>query len=342
MWRKHHNISILLLYFMLAVFQQQAMGQATVKQGNPVPVNFCIKDSEMKLYQMVNEYRERNNLPAVPLSKSLCYVAALHAKDLMFFHPDQGSCNFHSWSNKGIWKAFCYPGDETKKASVWDKPRELTTYPAKAYEIVYWENSQMVPDSIITVWKTEDYFNNYLLNSGKWQNQPWNAIGIAIFENYVCAWFGTAADPEGSTYVCGTKPVPAVVKDTAKIPAPVKKPAATKSKPVKTHPVKPAKADSTVAKSVKPAAKVQPSVDSSIVASAQSGDWYIIVKTNLPMESARKLVDELRANEYPQAQVLEKDGKTRISIFGPADKPAAALKLKEVKKVYKDAWLLKE
>lgn len=328
MQRDFFNKTVILFFVLFAGSNQYVLSQGNVKQGNPVPLNFCIKDSEMKLYHMVNEYRGRYNLPPIPLSKSLCYVAAQHAKDLMLFHPDQGSCNFHSWSNKGNWKPFCYPRDETKKASVWDKPRELTTYPSKAYEIVYWENTQIVPDSIMNVWKTEEYFNNFLLNSGKWQDQPWNAIGIAIFENYVCAWFGMAADPEGSAIVCGTKVEKPAVKDTVKPTTPPKKtvppkkPVPPQNKPLKSDSLKPAKTDST--------------------AHAQPGSWYIIVKTNLPMEAARKLADDLRLKGYPQAQVLEKDGKTRVSVFGSADKPTAAAKLKEVKMVYKDAWLLKE
>jgi hypothetical protein len=317
---KMHTLRKVLFAIMLqSIFFPLGFAQTTVKQGKPVPSNFCIREQEMELFRMVNEYRQQNNLPPVALSKSLCYVASLHARDLMLNNPDQGSCNFHSWSNRGSWIPFCYPRDENKKSSVWDKPREITKYPAKAYEIVYWENTQMVEDSIMMVWKTEEYFNSFLLNSGKWEGQNWNAIGISIFESYVCAWFGTANDPEGPAYVCGTKIEQPASKDSVK-PAPVnKKPAAQQVSP----------------------GKMDPITDSTSVPPTQSGSWYIIVKTNLSPESAAKLAEELRIQDYPDARVFETNGKIRVSVFGPSDKATATKKLRDVKLRYKDAWLLK-
>jgi hypothetical protein len=169
------------------------------------------------------------------------------------------------------------------------------------------------------VWKTEEYFNSFLLNSGKWEGQNWNAIGISIFESYVCAWFGTANDPEGPAYICGTKIEQPVSKDSV-TPAPVnKKPAAQKASQVKKDPI----------------------TDSTSMTATQSGSWYIIVKTNLSPESAAKLAEELRMQDYPDARVLDSNGKIRVSVFGPSDKTTATKKLKEVKLRYKDAWLLK-
>jgi hypothetical protein len=295
-----------------------ASGQQVVRQGPAVPVNFCIHASEMELYRMINEYRKHENLPPIPLSKSLSYVASLHAKDLFFNHPDNGPCNFHSWSNKGSWTQFCYPKDESKKNSVWDKPRELTKYPSKAYEIVYWENNPLVTDTIMMVWKTEDYFNSFLLNSGKWLGKSWRAIGIAVYENYACAWFGEVPDPEGEAFVCGTKTRPSTKK--------------ADSLAVK-H------ADTLPEKSPDPlAVKQEPSFSPR---DSTSGTYYIIVKTNLPMESANKMVKTMRAGQYPDAKVLETNGKIRVSAFESPDKAVVMIKLKDVKKIYKDAWLLK-
>ena len=95
------------------VIRTDSFGQTIVKQGNPVPASFCINDTVMKLYRMINNYRVNYGLPSIPLSKSLCYVASLHAKDLFLHHPDKGGCNSYSWSDKGyLWKPFCYPRDE--------------------------------------------------------------------------------------------------------------------------------------------------------------------------------------------------------------------------------------
>ncbi len=281
-------VTLVLLFIFLAA-TVGAVAQQTVRQGPGLPANFTIDSTVAYLHRKINEYRQRHQLPAIPLSPSLCYVARLHARDLFLHHPDEGSCNFHSWSDKGNWTPFCYPADESKKNSVWDKPRELTRYPAKAFEIVYWENNPLVPDTVLGVWKTEAYFEDVLLNAGKWQGKKWNAVGVAIMENYASAWFGEAADPENSP------------------------------------PAKPAVAAGTVT-----------GKDSIAFA------YYIIIKTNLRKDSAERLAESLRVSGYPLARVLDSDGKVRLSAFESADRPTVLARLKEVKKTYRDAWLLKK
>ncbi len=115
---------ILMLIFLL--FALAGNTQPLQKQVNSIPVNFRTSQDEMRLYNMINDYRKKYDLPPIPLSASLCYVASAHVRDLFFHHPDQDPCNFHSWSDKGPWKAFCYPRDENKKNSVWDIPKEIT------------------------------------------------------------------------------------------------------------------------------------------------------------------------------------------------------------------------
>ncbi len=322
-------------------------GQPVVKHGPPVPVNFCISSDEKELFRMINEYRAINNLPPIPLSKSLSHVAALHVRDLFFHHPDQGACNFHSWSDKGFWTPFCYPKDETKKISVWDKPRELTKYPSRGFEIVYWENNPLVRDTIIMVWKTEEYFNSFLLNTGKWQGKTWNAIGIAVYENYACAWFGEVPDPEGEPYVCGNKPVKPVQDTVKPVVKPAPKPAVKPKKPksVKTTGMK---ADSLAGKPADTLAvrsgdsTTNPQKNVPLPKDSLSGTYCIIIKTNLSRTAADQLVLTLQSGGYPQAMAMEKEGKFRVSVFESADKPTVMAKLKEVKKRNKDAWLLKK
>jgi hypothetical protein len=312
------NAVLAMILIALMSFPQSAGCQKPVKQGPPVPSSFCIDTVSMNLYMKVNSYRRQKGLAPIPLSKSLSYVATLHARDLYLHHPDRGPCNFHSWSDKGAWNPFCYPADESKKATVWDKPRELTRYPSKAFEIVYWENNPLEEDTVFMVWKSEVYFRTFLLNSGKWQGKSWNAIGIAVFENYACAWFGEAADPEGEATLCG-------MKNTGKesgTPPP--------SSAVKRAKTEPLKNDSS------PALKT-------IGRDSLPARYYIIVRTNLPRDAAEKLAGSLRNGAYPGAKVLDADGKIRVSVFDTQDKPAATAKLREVKQsVYKDAWLLKK
>ncbi|MFH1161513.1 MAG: SPOR domain-containing protein [bacterium] len=285
---------IVLIGICLISFYAALHSQTAIKQVTDVPTSFCVSEAEWKLYKMINEYRRQYDLPPIPLSKSLCFVANTHVKDLFFYHPDKDPCNFHSWSDKGPWKPFCYPGDEDKKNSVWDKPKELTKYPGKGFEIVYWENNSVIIDSVISFWRSFDYFNSFLMNTGKWQGKQWNAIGIGICENYAAAWFGELADTEGPPGVCGKE----ITNSTQNLPA------------IKT---------------------------SQLI----RGTYYIIVKSQLPLKEAEKVVQDLQAKGYKDAKLFDSDSKIRVSIFEDTDREKAIQKLKEAKVIYQDAWLFK-
>lgn len=327
----YRNILFTLILFLSAVHSPvRIMGQTLLK-GNRVPVNFCIGSKEMKLFQMINEYRSIFELPAIPLSKSLCYTASLHVKDLFLNHPDQGACNLHSWSDKGFWKPFCYPRDEDKKNSVWDKPKELTKYPSKGFEIVYWENETPDIDSILSVWKTETYFNDFLMNTGKWEGKNWNAIGLAVYENFACAWFGEVTDPEGSPWVCGNPPVIKRADSTKRSPVPVSKVSKVKVKNDSAFQISPAPGTTGNGDSTKVF-----KTDSTIV-------YYIIVRTNVSKKLAEQISNDYKSKGYQNARVVEKNGKFRVSVYETKDRLEALTKLKEIRKtLVKDAWLLKE
>jgi hypothetical protein len=226
-------ISCILLFIFCLDFQSYGQKQKPVTQpSKKIPVNFCISPAEVHLYKKINEYRKQYDLPPIPLSRSLCYVAKTHVRDLFFNRPDQGACNFHSWSDKGQWKPFCYPRDEKKNSSVWDKPKEISPYNSKGYEIVYWENNAATIDSILPFWISIDYFNSFMISAGKWLGKNWQAIGIGIYENYAAAWFGEIPDPEGEPWTCGEEPakktvIPASKADSAR---PLPKPAVNSQK----------------------------------------------------------------------------------------------------------------
>ncbi|MEI6455641.1 MAG: hypothetical protein WCO93_05080 [bacterium] len=282
----------------------------------------------MKLYKMINDYRRRFDLPSIPLSRSLCFVASSHVKDLYFNKPDEAPCNFHSWSDKGPWKPFCYPKDENKKNSVWDKPKEFTSYKGKGYEIVYWENSSAIIDSIMTFWKSVDYFKTFLMNTGKWQGKTWNAIGIGIYENYACAWFGEVPDTEAAPSVYGLK---------------------AEVRPAETDRKEPAGAPVAGGVAKQPAPKTKGKSDSlskSVLVKPERIDGlntkvYVIVKSQIPLSEARHLLDGIKAKGFPDAKIIQFGNKIRISVYESISKTEAEAKLSEVKKVYKDAWLLK-
>jgi hypothetical protein len=331
------SIRFLVLIFFCAL-QIISSGQTEGRITKPVPANFCISPMEYKLYNMINAYRHRYDLPPVPLSRSLCFVASAHVKDLSYHHPDQGSCNAHSWSDQGSWKPFCYPRDENKKNSVWDKPKELTTYRGKGYEIVYWENSPTVIDSVIAFWKSMDYFNSFLMNTGKWQGKKWNAIGIGIHENYACAWFGELTDPEGEPSVCGQES-----KTTDTLPvekhAVVEKKEPVKKETVKKIPAEPKK----VEKSPEPkeAERLPEPKISGEIPPHGNEYYYIIVKGIAPEKELKSFLKDLQSKGYSTARLLEKKGKQRVSIMEFDVKSKADSALRVVKKTWQDAWILR-
>jgi len=351
------------LFCFVTLSGETTLFSQAVKEGPSVPAGFCISSQEMKLYNMINEYRNRFDLPPVPLSKSLCFVASSHVKDLFFHHPDHPPCNFHSWSDKGPWKPFCYPRDENKKNSVWDKPKELTKYKGKGFEIVYWENNPVNIDSIIPFWKSIDYFNGFLMNTGKWEGKKWNAIGIAIYENYASAWFGEIPDTTGEPVVCGSivRKKPGAVTESQKDekapvpPQPAKKKAEKTAKPIKQQQLHTDSLKSDLVKhkqptpdSVKsePVKHHKPHTDSvkSVpveIVRARTEKLYIIVQSLLPLTQLKKTAESLKSQGYADAKILEKDRKFRVSIMEFDVKIKADSALREVKKLYQDAWLLK-
>ena len=306
----------ILLFITGMEYSSPCQKQMTANQQQiKIPVNFCISPVEVELYNLINEYRKLYNLPPIPLSMSLSYVAKTHARDLFFNRPDQGSCNFHSWSDKGKWKPFCYPKDEKKNFSVWDKPKEITPYKSKGYEIVYWENNPVTIDSILPFWKSIDYFNSFLIYTGKWQGKTWLAIGIGIYENYASVWFGETPDPEGEPWICGREPEKKTI-------------------------IEEPKTDSLIP-SAKPVESQQKTVINEVTTTSP-GIYYIIVSSQQPKAKSIQLASELIAKGYKDAKVLVRDNKVRVSIMEVNDKSKADSLLREVKKIYKDAWIYRQ
>jgi hypothetical protein len=340
-----YSRQIFLLF--LVPLQLMTMGQQDERKLVEIPSSFCISGMDFKLFTMINDYRARYGLAPIPLSKSLSYVAYTHVRDLLLYHPDQGPCNSHSWSANGTWKPFCYPRDENKKNSVWDKPKELTKYKGKGYEIVYWENGPAVIDSIIAFWKSVDYFNSFLMNTGKWNGKKWNAIGISIYENYAAAWFGEVPDPEGPATVCGSVPPINPKKEQVNLEEQKKPKSVEKASPVKKIKESEIKKQDSLKKE-KPASKaeeekkkVQTPVPVELTQDSPAR-YFIVVKSQSPRNEMLQALEEIKAQGFRQARLLEKDNKLRISVFDIEMKPIADSALREIKKIYKDAWILKQ
>ncbi|MEO5967870.1 MAG: hypothetical protein ABIP69_06390, partial [Ferruginibacter sp.] len=94
----------------------------------------------------------------------------------------------------GKWKSVCYSGDRKSAELMWSKPRELTDYKADGYEIAYYSSSSVDILNALKTWKESKGHNDVILNIGMWSRNDWNAIGIAVSENYAVIWFGVDAE----------------------------------------------------------------------------------------------------------------------------------------------------
>jgi hypothetical protein len=157
-----------------------------------------ITEEEVKLYELIMEYRAEKGLEPIPLSSSLTIVAQIHVMDLAEEKPDLGDCNAHSWSNKGEWTSCCYTPDHAHAQCMWDKPRELTSYKGNGYEIACGSNDccsdfVMTPEYALQSWKDSPPHNAVIISEGIW-NENWNAIGVGIYKGFATVWFGNEAD----------------------------------------------------------------------------------------------------------------------------------------------------
>ena len=156
-----------------------------------------LSTDEVKLYKLIMKYRKSKGLPSIPLSNALSYVAQTHAKDLTNKNPDKKpKCNMHSWSVNKSWSGCCYTSNHAKASCMWDKPKELTTYPGNGYEIAV-RSTILTPEEALQLWKKSTGHNNVIINKDIWKKTQWKSIGIGINGQYATVWFGKEDDPEG-------------------------------------------------------------------------------------------------------------------------------------------------
>ncbi|MBI3233484.1 MAG: CAP domain-containing protein [Bacteroidetes bacterium] len=162
---------------------------------------FCISKEDLKLHNLINEYRKSKSLPNVPLSKSLCKVAITHTLDLKLNRPDKAPCNLHSWSKGSTWEGCCYKGGK-EGSCMWSKPSELTNYKSDGYEIAAFFSDKMTAEKALELWKSSPGHNSVICNLGMWKAMDWGAMGVSVYGNYAVVWFGVPNDPDGKPAVC--------------------------------------------------------------------------------------------------------------------------------------------
>jgi uncharacterized protein YkwD len=178
----------------LGIFFSLLFGFSSVKKFENGPV--CLSKEEDKLYRIITAYRKTKGLKAIPLSGKLSQVAQTHARDLManYTFDSDNKCNPHSWSSKGTWSACCYTSDHKQAKCMWDKPREIASYPGNGYEIAYYSSAGANADEALAGWKLSSGHNPLIVNEGMWSKVEWQGIGIGIFGEYGVVWFGEQAD----------------------------------------------------------------------------------------------------------------------------------------------------
>lgn len=270
-------------------------------QSNAIPDQFCINQQEYRLYSLINEYRARFALDPIPLSKSLSYVAKTHAHDLAENYPMGEDCNMHSWSNKGDWKAFCFPADQDRKNDIKDKAKELTLYPGKAWEITYWDNTELDLNMVLEFWRSIPLSANMMTNTEKWADAQWKSMGVAIEKGYVLIWFGKEVDVEISTLICETGEK---IMNTA-IPKELIVPAQTK------------------------------------IQELHSGSkaFYVIIGSYNKKEDANAAVDSYHQMGYPHAVIVEEQGKIRVAIDSFKEEASAQAAIAKYRDKFQGAWV---
>jgi hypothetical protein len=172
----------------------------------------------MQLATMINQYRQHQGLPPIPVSPSMTLVAEAHALDTAS-EPDGGlafdrgrdrrgvPCNAHSWSNRGPWKPVCYTIDERYADAMWSKPREITRglYSGDGFEIEYQSTGQVTARDALSGWMDSPEHLEVILEQGPWDNSfwrtagyrdsHWRAMGVGVAGYHAYVWFGKDPDP---------------------------------------------------------------------------------------------------------------------------------------------------
>ena len=272
-------------------------------QKKPIPEDFCISQKEYQLYELINKYRAKLMLEPIVLSNSLCYVAKTHARDLSQNHPIGDDCNMHSWSANGDWKPFCFPSDQNRKNDVKDKARELTSYPGKAWEITYWDNQELNLDNVVEFWTSIEYTAAILSNTEKWKDKVWKSIGVGIQDGYVLLWLGEKEDVELNTIVCES-------------------------------------GEKIMNKSI-PNELVMPEISQtdSTGNSEKAQKYFIIIGSYNKKGDAQAAIDSYHQMGYPNAQIIEEQGRVRVAIDKLESEAAANESLAKYRNKFQGAWI---
>ncbi|MGF1532951.1 MAG: SPOR domain-containing protein [Bernardetiaceae bacterium] len=289
------------------------------------PDELCLSADEMKLYTLIDNYRKGSQLHKVPLSRSLCYVAKLHAMDLAHNRQAGETCSIHSWSGKATeWQACCYEaGNAQKVLCMYEKPKQLTSYTGNGYEIITVGASS--PEQAMTDWQENpSQYGAVIVNTDDWAAFDWSAVGVAIYDKYTVVWFGETSDAGTQPTLCetgsyipklsfmGDMPVASTQEDDIPPPEPINEPI-----------------------------RVSVSGKGDLL-SLKSGHTYLIYGSYSTLANAQKARDLLKADGLSQAQIVEADanGMYRITLGEYAQEQQARQQKANFRAGYENVWLL--
>ena len=176
--------------------------------GEEKKTEVCVSDEEMKMYELINDYRKSKGLSQIPLSRSLSFVAQEHCRDLSENYNWSKRCNLHSWSKEGEWSSCCYTPNHKQAACMWDKPRELSDYDSEGYEIAFAKIRSdntippMDPKEAVDSWMKSKGHNAVMINKGGFKNIEWKAMGVGMHKGHATVWFGEIADVKTTLENC--------------------------------------------------------------------------------------------------------------------------------------------
>jgi hypothetical protein len=264
--------------------------------------SYCISSDEFILVNMINDYRRQNNLNTIPLSKSMFFVAHTHVQDLKQNKAGSTKCGLHSWSDAGNWKPCCYKKEAERTFCMNDKPRELTGYKGKGFEMIYWGSDQVVPSDVIDLWKSTGVTNDMLLNQSKWKNKTWKSIGVGLSDGYASVWFGDEFDQQHGIRICRNDTTIDSIYFT----------------------------------------KIQPGTVPSIQEQAslrQENRYFLIVGSFKTLSEADQKLISVRNQGYTEATIIEKDNNFRVAIHSFSSGKEAQKMLNKLSMRFKGIWI---
>jgi hypothetical protein len=87
---------------------------------------------------------------------------------------------------------------------MWDKPKELTPFTYRGYELAGYFEDDFTVDSIINLWSSTKAVLDMILTEGNYSKKKWICMGLGFNDHYISIWFAQRADRMGEPEICTT------------------------------------------------------------------------------------------------------------------------------------------